>query len=433
MDIQSSNIKSFSPTIKGIWIVFIISFAIIAGTFSALFSYIALLMSVITLFVLSDEDALCFLMFIMPFANLFKASAQSQSFFTYLLLLYVVFYWFKKRSVNATFATCFFALVAFLLVQMIISINVLRTIKFIANILFIYIAINSKAWENNRRIYLFYITGIIASSLVAITGIIPNLTDYIGTKDLGYAYEELARFSGLYADPNYYSVNLIISLCLIVILNHKQQLRMLPSLCLATPLIVFVILTYSKSAFLGMLLPLVLLFYSKIKSRKYFIFAILTTFGIVFAFNLFAGEIEIFDTVLSRFSTDEGLSSLTTNRSDIWMEYIEFFKNATWELLFGCGFGAEVVGTHGAHNTYIDLLYYLGIVGTILLLIGVGTITRIHTPSFRKNILNYSVWICIFTMYFFLSELFYFDWPFHIVIAILVSQTQMKSIKEGGK
>lgn len=431
MDIQSSNIKSFSPTMKRIWIVFIISFAIVAGTFNALFSYFALVLSVIALFILSDEDTLCFLMFIMPFANLFKASSQSQSFFTYLLLLYVVFYWFKKRSINTTFVGCFFVLIAFLFAQMIISINVLRTIKFIANILFVYIAVNSKTWEDNRRIYLFYIFGIITSSLVAVTGIIPNLTDYIGSKDLGYAYEELARFSGLYSDPNYYSVNLIISLCLIVILNHKQKLKAFPAICLAAPIVMFVIMTYSKSAFLGLLFPLILLFYSKIKSKKYFIFAILATLGIVFAINLFAGKIEIFDTVLSRFSQDGDLSSLTTNRSDIWMDYIDFFKNATWELFFGCGFGAGFAGTHAAHNTYIDLLYYLGIVGIILLLIVLGVIAHIHKSSFRKNILNYSVWLCICVMYFFLSELFYFDWPFHIVIAIFVSQTMMNSVVEG--
>ena len=67
--------------------------------------------------------------------------------------------------------------------------------------------------------------------------------------------------------------------------------------------------------------------------------------------------------------------------------------------------------------------------GTVLLSLVFYALIKIRKGTSKSNLLNYSVWISIALMYFFLSELFYFDWAFHILIAICVLKMDMT--KEG--
>ena len=136
--------------------------------------------------------------------------------------------------------------------------------------------------------------------------------------------------------------------------------------------------------------------------------------------------------MLSRIDDASDVNSLTTGRSNIWLSYCEFFLDNPFSTLFGGGFGAPLWQSHGAHNTYIDLIYYLGIIGTVLLALMFNALIKIRKGPSKFNLLNYSVWISVATMYFFLSELFYFDWAFHILIAILISKMDLSNSVEKG-
>ena len=129
--------------------------AIIGGTYFRLFSYAALLFSVVAVVALSEEDSICLLMFLMPFASIFKATPGSQSFFTYLLLFYVLWCSFKKHRMNASFLRYFMFLLVFLVSQMFISVNILRTVKFVANILLIYYVIKENS-QKDKNVYRSY-------------------------------------------------------------------------------------------------------------------------------------------------------------------------------------------------------------------------------------------------------------------------------------
>ncbi len=413
----------------GLWFPFLIAATVIAGTFNNFFSYLAFALSAAGITFLSEEDALCMMMFAMPFSNIFKSSPEAQSFFTYLLFFFILYMLYKKKTIDANFFVAFLVLTAFLVFQTLRTINLFRTIKFIANLLFIYFAVNIKSKDDSRKVFLFYILGIVVSSAVVALELIPNLSNYFQVQDLGYDYDYMIRFSGLYADPNYYSINVIISLCLIILLNHKNQLSMIPTLILAALMVAFAIMTFSKSAFLMLIFPLFLFLYSKIKQKKYLfaiLFLIICTGFIVYVMS---GNVPAFKTILSRLEQSDA-SSLTTGRSDLWLEYINYLSNSISTLLFGAGFGAPVVGAKAAHNTYIDLAYYLGIIGTAILLYVLLTISQSTGCKTKNSILNYSIWITVMIMYFFLSELFYFDLAFHILLAILATKTSVKPIHQ---
>ena len=78
------DIKFSNTLTKGIWLPLLICFSIVAGTYISIFSLVAFALAVLAVVVLSDEDVICLVMFIMPFTNIFKSSPTSQSFFTYL-------------------------------------------------------------------------------------------------------------------------------------------------------------------------------------------------------------------------------------------------------------------------------------------------------------------------------------------------------------
>ena len=73
-----------------------------------------------------------------------------------------------------------------------------------------------------------------------------------------------------------------------------------------------------------------------------------------------------------------------------------------------------------AHNTYIDILYYLGLIGGALLMVILVQLTNMLPKPRSRNLLNYSVVGTILIMYVFLSQLFYFDLAFQIMLAIIV-------------
>ena len=427
MDAISNNVKTLSLPAKLYWLSFAVCFAIVAGTFNSIFSYLALVVSAISIVLLNEDDAICFMMLIMSFANIFKSSPESQSFFTYLVLFYVLWHFIKIRRISKALLTAIACLGVYLIFQIYFSINILRTIKFVANLLFIYFAVSCSKPKNIRKMSVFYIIGVVVTSSLAALEIIPNLTNYVGTKEMHIDGEAVARFTGMYADPNYYSINLIIALCLIVILSHKMLLGLLPSIGLSALLIFFAGMTTSKSAFLMLLFPLCFLLYSKLKKRRYLVVFVVALLGVIAINLLFSGKIEIFNNVLARIDNASDVNSLTTGRSNIWISYCEFFLHNPISTLFGGGLGAQLVNGRAAHNTYIDLVYYLGIMGTALLVVVFGVLTKIRKSTAKPNLLNYSIWICIGIMYFFLSELFYFDWAFHVTIAICILKMDMSS------
>ena len=98
------------------------------------------------------------------------------------------------------------------------------------------------------------------------------------------------------------------------------------------------------------------------------IICIVTVCGTVIATGAIKSGISMYAT---RFDMTDSASSLTTGRSDIVANYIQFFLSNPYSLSLGQGF-SEVykvaVDNRAAHNTPIQLIYQFGIVGAGLLL-----------------------------------------------------------------
>ncbi len=400
---------------------------ILFGTFNRIFAIVAFLGVCLLMFVCDRESILQQLFFIMPMANIFKMAPGSQSFFTIVLLLYVAMYFVLPRK--ATLLIVLFS--CYIIIGQLASggFMLFRTVKLICNILFLSSVLNHKVQLDHKRIFFSYIIGNIAASCFGLLkdSSFFNIKAYVGEIEVGgVEYIGITRFTGLYTDPNYYTVGIIICLCLIVVLYHRSEIKTFFAILLSVPIVYFLILTYSKSAILMMAIPLGCLLYSLFKKRKIITFSFLVIAGALTVLLALSGKIEALSIVIDRFNVSESaesvdINSLTTGRLEHWLMYVKYLLNNMRPLLFGEGINASFLNERAAHNTYCDMLYFLGSIGTILLILLLIVILRqSKRKTFKKTPMNYCVLACVLIMYFFLSELFYYDPSFHIFLTFVV-------------
>ena len=70
------------------------------------------------------------------------------------------------------------------------------------------------------------------------------------------------------------------------------------------------------------------------------------------------------------FSSFDTLGASTTNRSDIWIEFIKKTFSSYQTAIFGSGLNST---SDSAHSFYIEMIYYYGIFGASLFLILIVT------------------------------------------------------------
>lgn len=405
-----------------------IALLILLGTRSSVFTLLALGLGAVGIVAFDTGKILCIMFFALPFSTIFKISAGT-SFFTYWELLFAIMYFVKKnfRCTRREIGIILFTL--FLAANQCLhgTLDVTMTLKFFSYLILLTAIANYTFEDGNKTVFLCYITGYIMSSFSMLSdGVLFNIRPYVNVKLERVNGEYITRFAGLYGDPNYYVVNIIISMVLLVILFGKKQIRFLYAAVLMIPLVVFTAMTGSKSGLL-MLAPVAAFFIYQCFARRHYFFGVLSTIlAGVAAVMIFSGEIELFSKVLDRLFNGSG--GLTSGRADTtWYRYLIYFSEAPLRMVFGRSIAFYDLDGIIAHNTYIDLLYELGIVGTVWLLAIIWKSYRC-TVKIRRNLLNYSVLLVILAMYFFLSELQYFDPPFHVALAIKVLHMELSAV-----
>lgn len=405
------------------WIVNpVIGLLIAMGTNNVLYTYAALLLAAICIVFCNEHDSLCVLFFCMSFAFVFKGPSGGTSFFTMLTLLYVLWNMLKMRSNHAVLGGII------LLVEYVTVVHlgngmmqVTQLLKFSANYLLLYVAVQHVNPDQPRDLFLTYVFGVLFSSFLKLSGAFPNIPLYT-EEDVG-----LGRFSGMHQDPNYYGVNLIMSLCLVVILYHRKELPSWFAMILTGVLVWLCSQTASKMVFLMLVFPVFLFVYSNSMNHRWGVQLVFVGLVAAVCIAVLQGKIDAFNAVLRRFEIADDVGSLTTGRSVKWQDYLSYIFGSVRVTLLGEGLNAPYyLASNGVpHNTYIDFLYHLGFIGTLGLAGVVKHTFGMMSRPIRRNLMNGAVAVCILIMWFSLSELLYFDFPFHIMLAYIVWNTTM--------
>lgn len=388
--------------------------------------------------ILNKKDkTIPFLIYMTYFASIFKILEISEiSLYTLLLLLFVV-----KEAINGRFKIKFLVALGifavFIISIQLISgpINVSRNIKFFEFFFYVYIVVdaclNSDSDFQCEKILIAVIFGVIVSSLFrfldsAVFPISRFVDEKISTYD---STNEFIRFSGLLSDPNYYAVSVHLAIVSTLFLGYKKIFSYIFMVFISLILAFLAILTGSKSAMLMLVFPFVLLIYLNIKQKKRKLNILLLTGSIIGLVLIFSGQIKLFNYFISRFSSgDFSLDALTTGRTAIWRDYIAYFKKYPVELFFGSGVSAFPVEESVAHNTYIDILFYLGIIPGTLFIYIILRYFVYKKIAFKRSIMNFSGIVIVLTMYLFLSSLFDIDLGTNIIVAVILFNTNKDKI-----
>lgn len=363
---------------------FSIAILIFVGVKSNLFTILAFLILCFYFFVASDEKKLEALVFFLAFMNIFKLDPSSTSLFTYLQLIPITKIMFKKHSLQKQpFLISVLLVLYALILTRLNSTSTTSLIRFIVEIVLILAFFGTDIYLSlvPRNLVYFYSLGVLVSSVFGtIKTLMPEMNSYLNTLYVRIDSATIVyRFSGLMENSNYYSIEVSVALSCLLILFIRNKIGV-GFYILSIPLIIFGIMSQSKTFIFSLALwALAYFFYvSTHKNIKMILFGVIVG---VMALIVFSSVLEsfvslYFTRIFDIFSEKTTVESLTTGRSEIWSFYINELAEDFNKTLYGNGIEANAqIGP--AHNIFIQSVYCLGIIGTVLFVSWVF--------SFRKN------------------------------------------------
>lgn len=354
---------------------------------------------------------------LLPFNNVFEYRGFSLSNFILAIFLVLMAYCLfvdinrkKNLKVNIPILVFFALIIIYTLLPIGRIYNLNSKLIVIATIILIYIIYLYKEKLDLKEMFFVLIVSTIMASLVALLrDNIPYIVPYMcrfKEQNAG-----IFRFSGLILDPNYFALEILTLLIVANYLKYKKQINVL-----YYPIVIvlscFGVMTCSKAFGLCFILwgcsILLIEIISRKSIRNKILMIVLLAVSIACSIvivpkyteclknrfllgqgndNVKYGNLAINNKEpQSNISNDGetwgkdldydidsiGLTDISTGRFDIWKEYLKFEINDVSVLLFGCGVGAGYLTIDGGitaiHNTAIQLLYYYGIIGVLLIL-----------------------------------------------------------------
>ena len=418
----------------------IVSLLILFGTYNAVFSLLGFIFCAIYIYKNDETADLELLFYLMSLAPIFKLSSNSSSLFTYLEVGFILLTLFRSRFVSKKEFVFVLIYSFYLLVFQILfsELNLTSTIKMIANIV-ILLRITRISIDNSTSIFVSYVSGVLCSSVFRfLDSPFFKISEFVSQKTIGFGDGVfVTRFSGLYTDPNYYAVSVIIALCLVVFLYLRKNLSLLITILFSVPLFIFAGMTGSKSALLMLIIPVLEMVYICLKRRKFHILFFFLVAVVLVIIGVVSGRISVFNSIFDRLSIDKvNIDSLTSGRTVIWRDYFNYFNENVIKVIFGSSISVTAINTSISftepHSTYIDLILQLGIIGTIIYLSGIYLAFINSRTNIKRGLHNYILIVVLLVMYSFLSQLQGYDLPFQLGMCLMLLNCDFTNVLERG-
>lgn len=315
-----------------------------------------------------QNDAMCVLLFFLPWSPLLRMDRSSISLFTIALLVTCLYYWQRdgfRLSLYQILVTAFLAVTT--LIAKAIQSNPIQNhylFFFMMLLLFPCVAKGLSGAVSFSRLTLFFACGIIMAALSARQiAAYPNISQYIKVD----SYLKITRLSGYYRDPNFYSAHITACLAGVQLLMSRERRRSRQIVWLGVMMVLIYcgLLSASKSfvivlACLFFVWVPILLARGNVKRGT----AILAGVACAAAVMLLSAAVQdLLRMVMSRFSYASDVSGLTTHRSDIWKMYLNELNHDPALLLLGSGFTSVTLEAKASHNTIIQGVFQFGLIG----------------------------------------------------------------------
>lgn len=127
-------------------------------------------------------------------------------------------------------------------------------------------------------------------------------------------------------------------------------------------------------------------------------------------------------TMLDRMTSGD----FSTGRFELWRTYSEYIFNNPITLLLGEGLGATYFQAAAPHNTYLEIIYLLGLVGGSLLLTAIVSIAGCRRYVHRRSWMHYSLCGLLMVMAMALNLLVMNDFIFYTMLAWMSMNIQLQ-------
>ena len=313
------------------------------------------------------------MMFFLPFATLLKIRPGTISFFTLgLLMVYAIYTVTGSRQVKVLHLVPALLLIVLTLIVKTAYGYEIDNPYILFCITLILIPFVSRELDGGYDFYWLTVCFALGICLAAITAqnltIFPTISRYIDVNtSLGFA-----RRSGYVGDPNFYSCHITAALSgiLVLLLNNDKRNKLLvlvPLLCL---LLYCGLMSVSKS-FLLVTICLLLLWVMSVMLQRGRVSVKLTLIITLIVVGVFLLSSTVFadllDLVFARFDKDNNISDFTTGRTVVWERYLTAMFEDARLLLFGQGYSDVIIGEKPTHNTLLEGIFQLGLIGFVLL------------------------------------------------------------------
>lgn len=370
--------------------------------FTPIFAVVFLL-TAIFIILENDINSFSYILFFMPLITLFKFNNSFG--LTYWFLLVCVFIAVrlitnfmhiikKKEKINLPLAIILGVVALYLLIPFKGNFNFISIAESFVWLTLFYIIINEIKNIGAKRQTLVSSIGFLFSSFV---GFFATSIPYLSQNITQFYAGSLLRFSGAFVNPNIYYSWGIICLAMILVLMFNKKLSLAYTILLL-PILICCYASISKTFIVCYLVALVLIAvsvlvkFSKHKAKVGLIVLICTIFtmGIMlnytktyidrfFDTNLMpidsvvqlkpnGDELEFVETGADNSDAETMLNTMTTGRLLVWKVY---FNNIKAHNAFVFGFGINTANGllyENSHNTYLQILYEVGIVGYLLII-----------------------------------------------------------------
>lgn len=316
------------------------------------------------------------LLYFLPWATLLKASYSGISVYTIALIAVCVLTLFKRKFRFDT-KSLILALLIFVFSLAVKLINgkspTLDYIKFIFMLaLFPLVCTDGMDKSDFRMSTLFFTVGIVIAALTAQRfAKYPNISRFIDV----YSWSAVTRYSGYYGDANFYSAQVSAALggWLFMVLTEKKPLYaglyFIPIVVLAYCGAIAASKTFLIVFGLMLFVWLISLYFSK-RRRPIVKFAVTVFIALslllVFCTDIFSDSLAVME---FRLQQSTNLSSFSTHRNELWLNYYNAFADDVRLLFFGQGITKSSIGSRASHSTLIQIIYQLGLIGGSMLLI----------------------------------------------------------------
>lgn len=330
------------------------------------FFYIFVGVSLMIFTLSSVMDCFLLLLFLLPFAPILKVNPGQMSFFTILFFIVVLRMVIAKKSFHTNVVLLLILFTIYCIAFSGLS-KIATIITIIAGMIMLYYLRTTQV--NVTSVIIAFSSGIIgASVLVLVKDLFPIMNTFIVDAVIKFDSGSYTnRFAAFQGNPNYYTLDISIILSAIIAVMYYKHARYLYMYLII--LSIFGLMSVSKSFLLSLILLMFLWFILSLRQgikKVTKLLIILVVSGVL----VYLCAYDYINAYLFRFAKDNqaSLSGITTGRADIWELYIGEIFNNVKIFLFGNGLNTVIEGGRAAHNTYLESLFSLGILGTGLFL-----------------------------------------------------------------